>query len=130
VDGATAVLDFLLTKGDELILYTKGCKPVQKKKIEVNNLHQWFEASDIHIVPDKSANDLEKIIGCRDRDLCYKVGNSVRSDVKPALAAGIKVIYIPFDTWSYEVDNDLDTNNVRLFVLNDIREMIGAYGGL
>ncbi|MBR9691911.1 hypothetical protein GOV06_03930 [Candidatus Woesearchaeota archaeon] len=129
--GAEEVLDFLAAKGDELLLYTKGDKKIQQKKIDLNQLQKWFQPENIHIVDDKNSTDLEKIVGDRDKDRTYKVGNSIRSDINPALEAGIKVIYIPCETWAYEQQhNGIDASDPRIFVFNELTAIIKNYEGL
>ena len=128
IKGASDVLEFLHNKKDELLLYTKGDKRVQQKKININNLYQWFEKDKIYIVGEKNSNDLEKIVGSRDKEQTYKVGNSIRSDINPALKVGIKTIYIPCETWIYESNhNGIDRSNPRVFVFHDIKEIIENY---
>jgi len=128
VKGAEETLDFLLAKGDELVLCTKGDTEIQQKKIDLNNLRRWFAQENMHIVAGKNSTDLERIIGKKDKDKTFKIGNSIRSDVNPALEAGIKVIYIPCETWAYEREhNGIDKNNPRLFVFQDIKEIIKNY---
>ncbi|MFH1065870.1 MAG: hypothetical protein V1734_05180 [Nanoarchaeota archaeon] len=99
-EGAEETLDFLAAQKDELILLTKGDKRVQLMKLEANYLTGWFK--EIHIVEKKNAEVVAKVAGDRNKDLVWHVGNSIRSDVEPALEAGIKMIYIPCETWAYE----------------------------
>ncbi len=129
IDGAEEVLNFLLEKEDELILYTKGDKVIQQHKIDINHIQYWFK--EIHIVNEKNKNDLEIIVGKRDKDRTFKVGNSIRSDVNPALEVGLKVIYIPCETWAYEDEHsEIDKSNPRIHIFQDIRDIIINYDEL
>jgi putative hydrolase of the HAD superfamily len=126
--GAEDVLNFLTQEKDELILYTKGDKSIQQKKLDINHLKKWFSQDKTYIVSEKNSSDLENIVGDRNKDQTFKVGNSIRSDVNPALEAGIKVIYIPCETWAYERDhNGVDLSNPRLFKFENIGEIISNY---
>ncbi|MBU0665870.1 MAG: hypothetical protein KKC26_00770 [Nanoarchaeota archaeon] len=110
VKGAEEILDFLKKDGNKLILYTKGDKRVQEKKLEAIKIYKngeiirWFD--EVHIVDLKSKKQIEELIGSENKNNVYKIGNSIRSDVKPALEAGIKVIYIPYETWAYEREHN------------------------
>jgi putative hydrolase of the HAD superfamily len=131
LDGAEMVLDFLAANDDELLLYTKGDAELQQKKIDLSEIQRWFTPAKTYIVKDKNSADLETIVRDRNKDKTFKVGNSIRSDVNPALAIGIKAIYIPCDTWAYETKGmQFDKTNPRLFIFSDIKEIIANYGRL
>lgn len=101
-EGAEETLEFLIQQRDELILLTKGDERVQRMKIEATQAWRYFRVDAINIVEKKDVETLMHAVGSRDKDSVWHVGNSVRSDVKPALDAGLKVIYIPCETWAYE----------------------------
>ncbi|HII16263.1 MAG TPA: hypothetical protein HA362_08225 [Nanoarchaeota archaeon] len=107
VEGAAGTLDFLVAQHDELILLTKGDERVQRKKLRATQLNKWF-GDRMHIVARKIQQDITDIAGSRDPNKVWHVGNSFRSDVKPALKAGIWMIYIPYETWAYEREHDDD----------------------
>ncbi|MFH1915782.1 MAG: hypothetical protein ABIJ21_00820 [Nanoarchaeota archaeon] len=98
--GVFEILDFLLGKGDELVLYTKGSPIVQQMKLDVNGLTKYFPHPVI--TPMKDRNGFSELVGDFDKSCVYKVGNSTRSDVIPATQIGIRVIHIPREEWSYE----------------------------
>ena len=100
--GAGETLEFLAEQGDELLLLTKGDLKVQEKKVEVYQLNRYFSDENIFIVPQKNKEIIEKVVGERDKNKVYSVGNSIRSDVEPSLAAGLKMIYVPWETWQWE----------------------------
>lgn len=86
-----------------LFLLTKGDPEVQQSKVERSGLAGYFEA--VHIVPEKGPNVLRDLVARYNLDpsRTWMVGNSPRSDVNPALEAGIGAIYIPYHTpWSFE----------------------------
>jgi putative hydrolase of the HAD superfamily len=86
-----------------LILLTKGDPRVQQGKIDRSGLAHYFEA--VYIVPEKGPEVLQTLMNHHGLDprRTWMVGNSPRSDVNPALAAGIGAIYIPYAMpWSFE----------------------------
>lgn len=125
VEGAEEVLDFLVEKKDELILLTKGDERVQLKKVHANYLTSWFK--EIHIVERKNERTIEDVVGSRNKELVWHVGNSIRSDVEPALKAGIKMIYIPCETWAYEREHNGVPESGRLWQFEKIIDIKGKY---
>ena len=55
------------------------------------------------------------------------IGNSPKSDINPALAAGLKAVYIPHPrTWSLEREQ-LPEAHPRLLVVKQIRELVSYF---
>lgn len=121
--GAELVLNFLLAQKDTIILMTKGDPRVQERKIKALELTSWFK--EIHIVADKTK---ECFFGFKKRfptQPVWKVGNSFKSDMKPALEAGLKGIFIPYSTWKHEVYDRKDAENEKnIVIISDIRQII------
>ena len=106
-----------------LILITKGDLFDQERKLAASGLAGLFRA--VEIVSDKSASTYARVFASRgdgpDRGLM--VGNSLRSDILPALEAGAFAVHIPHDlTWSYE-HVDEPVHHPRLFVEQHIRKV-------
>ncbi len=129
VEGAKETLDYLVEKEDELILLTKGDLKIQKKKIKATDCKKWF-GKEIYIVPQKDAGVIDKIVGNRDKSKVWHVGNSIRSDVSPAFKAGIKMIYIPCETWAYEREHKGIPKDSRLITFQKIIEIKDNYNSL
>jgi putative hydrolase of the HAD superfamily len=88
-----------------LILMTKGAFAEQTRKIERSGLKQYFGA--VEIVPEKDVHTYETIISKYELpvDATWMVGNSPKSDINPALAAGINAVFVPHgNTWILEHD--------------------------
>ncbi len=93
-----------LRSTSELILVTKGDPAVQADKIERSGLKPLFDAC--YIVPEKNAHTYRRIAAERRLNPRYTwmVGNSPRSDINPAVEAGLGAILIPHDhTWKAEI---------------------------
>ncbi|MEQ1944059.1 HAD family hydrolase [Mesorhizobium sp. VNQ89] len=86
-----------------LVLITKGDLFDQERKIAESGLGELFQA--IEIVSDKNRATYERAFS-RHGDgpaSSMMIGNSLKSDVLPALAAGSWGVYVPHDlTWAYE----------------------------
>jgi putative hydrolase of the HAD superfamily len=86
-----------------LILMTKGHPAEQSGKIERSGLKEYFSA--IEIVAEKDESTYRSAIAkyALATDVTWMIGNSPKSDINPALAAGIHAIFIPHNnTWVLE----------------------------
>ena len=92
-----------LSERHRLILVTKGAVPEQSGKVERSGLKKYFEA--VEIVAEKNAAVYSRIVEQfgLDRQTTWMVGNSPKSDINPALAAGLHAVFVPHgDTWILE----------------------------
>jgi len=93
-------------RGDDyrLVLMTRGVEYEQRAKLHRSGLSGFF--SEIRIVSRKDAvtyRETADVLGDpTGRALCM-IGNSLRSDVGPALAAGWRAIHVPAPTeWAHD----------------------------
>lgn len=92
-----------LSERHRLILVTKGAVPEQTGKIERSELKKYFTA--VEIVAEKDAATYLRLVEQFHlvHDATWMVGNSPKSDINPALAAGLHAIFVPHgDTWILE----------------------------
>jgi putative hydrolase of the HAD superfamily len=129
LEGVPETLDFLVRQQDELVLLTKGDPRVQNLKIDATGVRKWF-GDRIHIVLKKDKAVVEHVVGNRDKARVWHVGNSIRSDVTPALEAGIGMVYVPCETWAYEREHKGLPVHPRLLRLDRVEELLGHYGRL
>jgi putative hydrolase of the HAD superfamily len=111
-------LDYLQQR-HHLILMTKGALTEQTGKIERSGLKEYFSA--VEIVAEKNAAAYSSIVAKYDLpdDRTWMIGNSPKSDINPALAAGLNAVFVPHrDTWILEHDEiDEPKPPSRLLVL-------------
>ena len=92
-----------LTDKYRLVLITKGDLFDQERKIAQSGLGELFQA--VEIVSDKDRTTYERIFSRHGGGPAtgMMIGNSLRSDVLPAIEAGSWGVYVPHDlTWAYE----------------------------
>ena len=92
-----------LTPHYHLIMLTKGDEEEQKLKVKRSGLGDYFR--HIVVVPEKDVQAYRNLIEAMDLDPSetWMIGNSPRSDINPALAAGLNAIFIPHPhTWHLE----------------------------
>jgi len=102
LDGVTTVLSKLQANNVRLILATKGDREVQEKRVQISGLRSYFDS--VHILSDKGLKEFVRLIQTESVPIQngWSVGNSARSDINPALAAGLNAIWIPRETWVHE----------------------------
>lgn len=122
-DGVKDALSELMRNDVKLVLATKGDKEVQALRLRASGLRRYFDC--VHILEEKGLSEFTYLISHEQIEPSrgWSVGNSVRSDINPALAAGLKAIWIPRDTWMYEhVEAALSH---QLYVVHSITEVPG-----
>ncbi len=112
-----------LSKSYRLGMLTKGELEIQKKRIADSGLAEFFLA--VRIVDEKDSDAFLEV--CRElgaeADQSWSIGNSFRSDVKPALELGMHVIWIDQHVWEHERHSDFDQiSNPRLFIATHLAE--------
>jgi putative hydrolase of the HAD superfamily len=98
-------LQILKEEGHELYLHTGGDEANQRRKITQLELTTFFEHR-IFISEFKDTTALSDILKTIDADpkKTWMVGNSLRTDIVPALEKQINAIYIPAETeWKYDI---------------------------
>jgi len=125
-------LERLKDEGHELHLYTGGDPEIQRRKIDRFELHRFF-GDRIHIRRHKDEEALEGIAAACgfDRSRTWMIGNSLRTDVIPALKAGIHAIHMQAETeWKFNIARvDVEPKGafIRLKRLKDVPEAIDRY---
>jgi putative hydrolase of the HAD superfamily len=122
IEGVEQTLAYLAAR-HELTLFTKGHAEEQKLKIDRSGLGLYF--GHTAIVREKDAATYASL--ARDRGLdtgkTWMVGNSPKSDINPALAAGLNAVYIPHPrTWGLERE-EIQSCNGSLLVLSRFSEL-------
>jgi putative hydrolase of the HAD superfamily len=121
------VIDTLEYLGERhhLILVTKGNFPEQSGKVERSGLKHFFRG--IEIVPEKNPSTYEQIIVQHrlSGERTWMIGNSPKSDINPALAAGLNAVFVPHnDTWVLEHGELAKAKPpARLLVLTNFAEL-------
>ena len=108
-----------------LILLTKGSVTEQSGKVERSGLKDYFSA--VEIVAEKDAATYAAILSQYDLAAAntWMVGNSPKSDINPALAAGLNAVFVPHDhTWVLEHEDVSKPQPARqLLVVESFQEL-------
>ncbi|MER8745245.1 HAD family hydrolase [Mesorhizobium sp. M0317] len=113
-----------------LVLITKGDLFDQERKLAASGLGDLFDA--VEIVSDKSAATYARIFGRHGSPQdSMMVGNSLKSDVVPAIEAGSWGVYVPHElTWVLEhVEPPVEAPRFRQLVdLGELPALIESIG--
>jgi putative hydrolase of the HAD superfamily len=102
LSGVPETLQYLSAR-HHLILMTKGAIAEQTGKVERSGLKEYFAACEI--VAEKDSMTYRTVVSKYGlaADSTWMVGNSPKSDINPALAAGLNAVFVPHgDTWILE----------------------------
>ncbi len=115
----------------KLLVVTRGDLIDQERKLAASGLPPFFD--EIEIVSDKTTPVYERIFSRHGdgADRAMMIGNSMRADVVPALAAGAWGIHIPSDyVWSLDLDETpADARRFRqLGRIGDVLPVIAEIG--
>ena len=122
LDGVVETLDYLAER-HRLILFTKGEPAEQAAKVERSGLQIHFEA--IEIVPEKNVATYRALVNRHHivKSRGWMVGNSPRSDINPALEAGLNAVFIPHPaTWVLEHE-EVRSGAGRLVIVPSFRHL-------
>jgi putative hydrolase of the HAD superfamily len=92
-----------LAKRHRLLLVTKGHPLEQTDKLERSGLRRWF--AEVEVLPEKDEGQYRRLVEKHRLDAAasWMVGNSPKSDINPALAAGLHAVFVPHrHTWVLE----------------------------
>lgn len=106
VPGARETLALLRSRGARLALLTKGDHDLQWRRVERSGLREFFHV--IRIVPEKTPEIIREVVAALGvgTGSAWMVGNSMRSDVVPAMSAGLRAVRIPAHVWEHERTHD------------------------
>ncbi|GCE11868.1 HAD family hydrolase [Tengunoibacter tsumagoiensis] len=114
----------ILQPRQHLLLLTKGNTQEQELKIERSGLKDYFE--HVRVVPEKNVSTYLHLIEelSLDPAITWMIGNSPRSDINPAQAAGLHAIYIPHPhTWQLEHEELQPQGSGQLLTIQSFREL-------
>lgn len=126
IDGVPETLEYLSLR-HELTLFTKGHPEEQKLKVERSGLGPFFRHTAI--VKEKDPAAYRRLVADRSMNSghAWMIGNSPKSDINPALEAGLNAVFIPHaHTWVLE-KQEIRRANGHLLVLETFRDLRGHF---
>jgi putative hydrolase of the HAD superfamily len=127
LDGVEETVARLAEK-HRLTIFTKGDEDEQQIKVDRSGLRPYF--SHTAVVKEKNREAYEELAASRGFEPArtWMIGNSPKSDINPALAAGLNAVFVPHPrTWSLEHEEVPETHP-RLITVGNIRELLKYFG--
>jgi putative hydrolase of the HAD superfamily len=124
IPGVPETLDYLASRHD-LILLTKGDPHEQQAKVDQSGLASFFR--EVRIVREKDPPTYEAVAADHGLDpaATWMIGNSPKSDINPALAAGLGAVYVPHPrTWHLEKQDLLPGERLKIVERFDLLRTI------
>ena len=111
----------------QLTLFTKGHPEEQHSKIDRSGLRAYFD----HCAVVKEKNSAAYQALARERgfapDRTWMIGNSPKSDINPALGAGLRAVFIPHArTWTLEHE-EVPARHERLIRVASFAELANVF---
>jgi putative hydrolase of the HAD superfamily len=122
IAGVPETLAYLAARHD-LTLFTKGHPDEQKLKIDRSGLGKYFQHTAI--VREKDRDAYHRLVAERGMEppRTWMVGNSPKSDINPALAAGLNAVFVPHaHTWVLE-KQEIAGADGRLLVVDRFEDL-------
>ena len=116
----------LLHSKNRLIVVTKGREDEQHGKLRRSGLGKYFHATEV--VFEKHVETYRELVKKYRLDESWMIGNSPRSDINPAKAAGLGTVFIPYHTtWQHEIE-EISSNGPETLVLDNFGELRQHFG--
>ena len=116
-----------LSQRHRLFMVTKGNITEQLGKVERSGLKEFFTA--IEVVAEKDVATYKTVVEKYGlvRDVTWMIGNSPKSDINPALEAGLHAVFVPHDnTWMLEraelMEHITDSRLLQVASFAELRE--------
>ena len=120
--GVLETLPVLRAK-NRLIVVTKGREDEQFGKLSRSQLGRFFHATEV--VFEKNAQTYRDVVAKHQlvADATWMIGNSPRSDINAAKAAGLRTVFIPYHTtWQHELE-EISPDGAETLVLENFGEL-------
>jgi putative hydrolase of the HAD superfamily len=117
-----------LSRRHRLLLFTKGQPTEQRAKLNRAGLGALFSRVGIPLEKDEGAYSLLLAQAGLDRLHTFMIGNSPRSDINPALRAGLRgAVFIPHPhTWELECE-ELDSDDERVVTITSFSQLLELF---
>jgi putative hydrolase of the HAD superfamily len=106
----------------QLYLYSSGDKKIQINKVKQLDIEGYFK--EIIVVPAKDEKALRRVIakiGLSPKQI-WMVGNSIRSDILPAINIGVRSILVLHGGWKYDAEIHAKEQNHNYHSVKNLRE--------
>ena len=116
-----------LSRRHKLLMFTKGQRDEQLRKLKRSGLAPLFKRVETPREKDVDAyRNLMRDAGL-DPSVTFMIGNSPRSDINPAVRAGLRAVYIPHPhTWELEHEEIVEADG-KVIELASFRRLLEVF---
>ena len=110
-----------------LLMFTKGQRDEQLQKLARSGLGPLFDR--VETPREKDVDAYRRLVrdAGLDPSLTFMIGNSPRSDINPAVAAGLRAVFIPHPhTWDLEHE-EINEAGDRIIELTSFRRLVEVF---
>lgn len=116
-----------LARRHRLLLFTKGDPREQLRKLDRSGLRPLFTRVGVPVEKDPGTYRLLIAQADLDPERTFMIGNSPRSDINPALKAGLSAVFIAHPhTWELEHE-EIDHANARMMVIDAFPHLLEVF---
>lgn len=126
LDGVEETLE-QLNKEHKLVVATKGDLLDQQRKLDRSGIAGFFD--HVEIMSDKTEKEYKSLTSSLNTspEKIMMVGNSLKSDIYPALNIGMYATYIPYHTmWKHELADE-NTSNNRFYKVGSFSDLTDLF---
>ncbi len=124
--GVAATLTELAQR-HKILMFTKGQRDEQMLKLERSGLAHLFSRVETPREKDEQAYRQLVLEAALDPDATYMIGNSPRSDINPAVRAGLRAVFIPHpQTWDLEEEEIVRVDG-RVIEVSTFRRLLEVF---
>ncbi len=120
IPEAIPILTRLKEEDYPMMILTAGVESIQKRKIEEAGVRGFM--NDIQVRTDKTPEVLRAIVEQYPGYECVMIGNSLKSDIYPALTNGIYGFHVERKTWAAD-ELDINTEHPKYVHLHSLSEI-------
>lgn len=115
IRGVVPTLERLRRADYRMVLLTRGLEIEQRAKLERSGLAAYFAELRIVARKDRATyRDAAQALGDATGETLCMIGNSMRSDIEPALAAGWRAIHVPAPReWAHDAGGETQSARFR-----------------
>jgi len=116
-----------LSQRHRLLMFTKGQRDEQLQKLARSGLGPLFDR--VETPREKDVDAYRRLVRDANLDpsLTFMIGNSPRSDINPAVAAGLRAVFIPHPhTWELEHE-EINGAGDRIIELTSFRRLVEVF---
>ncbi len=116
-----------LARRHRLLLFTKGNPGEQLRKLDRSGLRPLFTRIGVPVEKDPGTYRLLIAQADLDPERTFMIGNSPRSDINPALKAGLSAVFIAHPhTWELEHE-EIDHANPRVITIDAFPRLLDVF---